>query len=441
MDFEETGFFHIENRTDDAGQTRSYMVDPLGNLYFHIAACVQDDNESYTVIESREEIYQWLPAKDDPLYGGAHRDNTFSFFAANWARKNGKPYDKSTFLAESVTRMKNLGFTGIGAWSNARDDHMPEYAWLPIPDIMIGNSDVFDVFHDDFEAQMDKNFASLAGNKDNPAILGYLMGNERHYTDLRVSVLAQTDESSGVKRKFVEMMKEKYGDAAAFNEVWETDFADWDEMRATSFSARSAEAVSDFYLFFDAYIDALYGLTAEYLKKYDPNHMLMGDRWLIDVWNTPRLFEALCAAAGRNLDAISFNYYAYDPNLEVLERCYELAGCTPFIITEFSFTDASTGYSSFGMSAENETEKGSLYRNYTEQMAASGCFVGVNWFTYMDQAPTGRYFQGLNGEAYANGFFNVADRPYREMLRQVMETNYGIYDLVLGEKGPYRHEF
>jgi hypothetical protein len=45
--------------------------------------------------------------------------------------------------------------------------------------------------------------------------------------------------------------------------------------------------------------------------------------------------------------------------------------------------------------------------------------VGTEWFTLIDQSVTGRFFQLLNGERSNSGLFNVADRPYRDMVDEV----------------------
>ena len=85
----------------------------------------------------------------------------------------------------------------------------------------------------------------------------------------------------------------------------------------------------------------------------------------------------------------------------------------------------------------NQTERGLAYRNYVEQSAATGHVVGIEWFLALDQACTGRFFEGFNGEAANTGLVNVADRPYREFLTEVMKTNESVYDVLLGSRPPF----
>jgi len=443
MGFNVTGFYHIENKEDLAtGQIRSYLVDPAGCLSFNISACVTDDNESFTVTSGRENVYQWLPDKTNPLYANAYRSwggyETFSFFAANWAHKNNKPYNKPEFLSQAAKRLKDLGFTGIGAWSPSDiDDYMPDFLWLSPTDIRIGDTKYYDVFHPDFEPGLDANFSWIAANKDRKNVIGYLFDNERGYNNIRNAVLSQTSLDSGVKRKFIEMMQDKYASIDDFNAVWNKSFASWDEARTTSFTTPSVtEAIADFYMFSDEYFSTLYRLVAQYAKKYDPNHMVMGERLLVGDSQTKRLFQSI-AYGSRYLDAISFNYYTTDPNMELLAEMYEHSEHTPFLLSEFHWRDMTTGFGFPSGGTIDETVKGLRYRNYVEKSAASGVVIGVTWFTYMDQAPTGRYFEGTSGEAFAIGFFNVVDRPYRTFIGHVTETNYRIYDVIQGNVPPF----
>jgi hypothetical protein len=80
---------------------------------------------------------------------------------------------------------------------------------------------------------------------------------------------------------------------------------------------------------------------------------------------------------------------------------------------------------------------GLAYRNYVEQSATLGFIVGIEWFTLVNQATTGRWFSKYNGESYNTGLVSVADRPWKDMLAEVVETNHGIYNLLLGKRAPF----
>ena len=86
-----------------------------------------------------------------------------------------------------------------------------------------------------------------------------------------------------------------------------------------------------------------------------------------------------------------------------------------------------------------------FYAHYLRQawpvlgvLCALGFVVGIEWFTLLDQAVTGRFFEGLNGERANTGLFNVADRPYRDLFAGMAATHNAIYDVWLNGKAPYR---
>ena len=80
------------------------------------------------------------------------------------------------------------------------------------------------------------------------------------------------------------------------------------------------------------------------------------------------------------------------------------------------------------------------YRNYVEGAAALGFVTGIEWFTLIDQAATGRFFEGINGERANTGLLSVTDRPYRDLLREMTETHLDLYPVWFGLKKPWRFE-
>ncbi|NOU82507.1 hypothetical protein GC101_26945 [Paenibacillus sp. LMG 31459] len=430
----QTGYFHIEQLNG-----KSVMVDPLGNLYFNLAVNGTGYvDETFTVVNGRENVYEWLPAKTGQFQSAYDGSGNFSFFVANQIRRTGQPFSQTQYSADSVDFVKSLGFTGLGAWSKASG--MPYVDWLPMPNLKIGDSGLFDIFHPDMLNQLDERFSALGANTGNQQLIGYMFANELPYNKLKSAVPA-ANASTGSKVRLVEMLAEEYGTIDSFNTAWAMNAASFEALKNTSFAAKTELATQDMDHFTALYLDELYKQIAYYTKKYDPNHLAMGDRWLAGVMNDSKLREALAQYAGKYMDVLTYNYYTYDLNLDMLKHLYDLAGGTPFIMTEFHYGDPTTGLTFAARMAENEQDKGLMYSNYVEQAAASGIIVGADWFTYLDQAPTGRWFQGLNGEAGAIGLINVAGRPYQDFLESVSGTNSKIYDILLGNTPPYDHVF
>ena len=161
------------------------------------------------------------------------------------------------------------------------------------------------------------------------------------------------------------------------------------------------------------------------------NHLLIGDRWMPGTANS----EVLVTTAAKYLDVVSVNYYTYGIDKGFLDRIHGWAE-KPLLFSEFYYAVADQGLQG-GSKVNSQAERGLAYRNYVEQSAATGYVVGIQWFLALDQACTGRFFEGFNGEAANTGLVNVADRPYKDFLAEAMKTNYTIYDVVLGGRPPY----
>lgn len=107
----------------------------------------------------------------------------------------------------------------------------------------------------------------------------------------------------------------------------------------------------------------------------------------------------------------------------------------PLILSEWSYGSAEQGQ--YGViNKKDQRERGLAYRRYAEHAAAHPAVVGVQWFAYLDQSVTGRWFQKYNGESMNIGLVNVADRPYKTFLAEVMKANCQIYDIMLGKSRP-----
>ena len=178
-------------------------------------------------------------------------------------------------------------------------------------------------------------------------------------------------------------------------------------------------------------------MIASHFRANDPNHLLIGNRWQPVTAND----EQLCRIAGKHLDVISINYYTTALDLDFVRRVYAWSGGKPQFWSEFYYT--ATRESNAGPSSHNLTtqrERGMAYRNYVEGAAALGFVTGIEWFTLIDQAATGRFFEGVNGERANTGLLSVTDRPYRDLLEEMTDAHLDLYPVWLGIRKPWRFD-
>lgn len=437
---EATGFFHL----DKIGGT-DVLVTPKGNVFFHLGVCGILPIDEYTLVKGRESIYEYIPS-DDPVFAtafsGAGKD-VVSFHLVNYIRKTGAPYRPEKYFTEWVERLRKWGFNSSGAWGgwvsgvNERM-HFPHVEFLPMGGMVgiPGLSSIWDPFEPDAAARLDRAFArELAPIAGDGNIIGFFFNNEPHIENLP-RILPGLDGKYHAKRRFVELLRNKYETVEAFNRVWETDFSDFDELINAQLQARSRSANEDVNEFFRIFLRKYYGLIDEAFRKYAPNHLLIGERLMPGTANNQILIEE----QGRVLDLISLNYYTYGIDRDYLKRLHTWSGGKPMILSEFYFSSEDQSLLATHGQVDSDLARGLGYRHYVEHAADLGFIVGIEWFIANDQAATGRHFQGYNGEAGNTGLVNVADRPYKVMLEEMMKTNYGIYDVLLGDKAPYVFE-
>ena len=229
------------------------------------------------------------------------------------------------------------------------------------------------------------------------------------------------------------MLQEKYHDIAALNTAWEMDVASFEALADQGLPVATQIAFQDMQAYTELFIETYYQRITESFRKHDKNHMLIGNRWQPGTANN----EALCRIAGKYLDVVSVNYYTERVDREFMRRIYEWTGQRPQIWSEFFYTAEEESNVSGRLDVATQRDRGRAYRNYVENAAALGFVVGVEWFTLIDQAVTGRFFEKYNGERQNTGLFNVCDRPYREALAEMAATHRRIYDVWLNGEPPY----
>ncbi|MBP5231881.1 MAG: beta-galactosidase, partial [Planctomycetes bacterium] len=436
LGLKKTGFFHVEKKGD-----KWFLADPEGNAFFHLGVCSFSFTEDYTYVEGREDIYEWLPPHDEQFKGAWHWENYWnpravSFYAANLIRKYGK-LDMDEWTARMIERVKAFGFNSIGAFSGSPvydKVGFPHVAHLPINCGQVpGLRGVFDPFNPNNLKKLDADFAGLAKSADNPLIIGYFLANEQGWEDLPRAVPA-LDGKHACKKRLVQMLEAKYKTIDKFNAAWKLAFKNFAEMNDAPLALKSEAAFADMLAYNELFLEAYYKAITDAFRKYDKNHMLIGNRWQPGTANS----EVLCKVAGKYMDVISINYYTKAIDSQFIRRLYKWTGEKPQFWSEFYYTcEKECNVAGSGMDVTTQLNRGLAYRNYVEGAAALGFVVGIEWFTLTDQSVTGRFFEKYNGERNNTGLFNVLDRPYKATVEEMAKTNKDVYAVWIDGKKPY----
>ena len=397
--FKATGFFRLERLGG-----RDILVTPTGEPYFHLAVCGVGPCDDFTFVEGRHNLYEWLPPVDGE-FATAYLDRNpahFSFYIANVIRKTGRPFDWNEWKGEQVIRLRKWGFNSSGAFAHPSPQmlkqNFPYTSMLPVAALPQLLPAIFDPFEPDMPRKIDDLFKNWLRNRvDDPLLVGYFISNEQRYTDI-CRKLPQFGAEKAAKRKLMEFLRERYPDIKTFNLRWKCSLNSFEEIASTALHVETEEALSDMQEFTAMFLEAYFSLVYQTFRKYDSNHLLLGARFLTAA---TRELESAVIICGKYTDIFSVNYYSPDIEVDYLERLHKLAG-KPLMLSEWSFGSSEQGLSGGCVDVANETERGIAYRNYVEQSAALPYVIGNQWFAYLDQALTGRWFQKYNGDGMIN---------------------------------------
>jgi hypothetical protein len=442
LGLEATGFF----RTDRVGN-RHIIVSPEGNLFFQLGVCGIANTDDFTLVRGREAIYEWLPPREGKWLG-AWRDSRpasgiASFYLANWIRINDRPFDYNLWTEQVIDRLLSWGFNSTGAFSVrsqamidrdfpfiARLNLNPGGAIRNLPD-RLGAGYVMDPFVPGVAEALSARFATeVAPLANDPAILGFFMGNEQHFEMLPRLLPTYRGSQVAAKQRLVEFLAERHETVEAFKAAWgiTQELSSFPDLLDLPLFVNTPTAASDMAAFFELFMDTYYRVIAKAFREHAPHHLLLGSRWTMGTSNN----QTVVQAAGRYLDVLSINYYTYGLSEEFLARVHEWGSEKPIILSEWYFSSTERGLGAMRQ-VENQEARGLAYRSYVEQAASIPFVVGSQWFIYTDQAPTGRFFEGFHGEAYNTGLVDVTDRPYTELVTAAQKTHHRIYDVMMGK--------
>ncbi|MCC5839350.1 MAG: hypothetical protein JJT96_04425 [Opitutales bacterium] len=361
-----TGFFRVESWNG-----RWFFADPEG-LPFWSLGVTGIRLSDYTPFLGREWLFAELPSPDGPESSAYMRrplveegpPDCLSFYRLNVLRKYGSIDAWRKHLYE---RLPAWGFNTAGNWSGEMLDQksIPYTRWLRTngsgaPLISRHFPDVFDPAWD---AWFDECCAKEAApHREDPWILGWFVDNELPWAKMNFAPAGENPEA-----------------------------------------------------FYARYAETYFAKVAQTLKKYVPNHLYLGCRF---VRNPPA--EYIVQAAGRYCDAVTVNCYSLVPPPEEFRYWHETCG-KPILIGEHHLPLASARQLSPLYQAFTTSERETFYLEYLRSWATTPFSLGAHWFQWGDQVGTGR----ADGENQTIGFVDITDQPHSDLLNalKVARTN------------------
>lgn len=343
--------------------------------------------------------------------------------------------------AASSARAKKWGFNTVGGWGDDRaiaKKEMPYVVSLHLG-AMVGAPWV-DVSTEESLKIIRPFIEPLVNNRNEPLLIGYFLDNELGWYDDAVfdyyGSLPYTDRS---KKKLFEMLQVEYkGDLRLFLQDFKVQpkpkkFTSL-KNKLTLLTSLPGRRPNVIYAFLEWVAGEYYRVLAEEVKKADPNHLLMGDRY-------PSYYtQPVVRAAGKYMDLISVNFNTYAQSGWIspafFDGIYRLAG-KPVLVGEFyaAAMENRTGNKNTSgpfLIVQTQKERAAGASSMAEQMIRLPYMVGYHWFQWSDEPPLGRG----DGEDFNMGLVDIKDKPYEELTEALTRVNHDMARL--HREGPLR---
>ncbi|MBP5544983.1 MAG: beta-galactosidase [Kiritimatiellae bacterium] len=421
---------------------RWWLVDPDGHLFFSYGVNVVRLTCG-TGVEFRERFFEWLPEKDDPVFGGFHWRaesrpprgfyadpgrvpyGTYDFGYANARRKYGPDWQAVT-IERIVVRMRAWGLNTIGNWSDPEIcvlRKLPYTASFATRGPKIEGSDgwlgkMVDPFAPEFAESARLGAENLAKRSgEDPWCLGWFVDNELNWgedaRELGRAILC-SPASQPAKAEFRRLMEEKYGDIGSLDAAWGTNYGTWDAFLAADKVPDESRCGADLELMHRAVARKYYATVRDAVKAIAPHILYLGSRI------AGRAADSIYEECARFCDVVSVNIYKREPMQELPPAAED----RPILIGEFHFCARDRGLRGGGLvTVRDQDERAGCYRDYVNACIDSPNIVGAHWFQWMDEPLTGRG----DGEDFQCGLVDVADAPYPETIEAIRSVAARMY--------------
>lgn len=454
--FDATGYFHTHK-----ADGRWWLVDPDGYAFISNGMCYGTRMGVHGFVDGMENLFQWLPEKDDPEFADAWttadqipefvKRNTaeagknrsmFNFARANMIRAFGASGWWDAWVTINAARLKRWGFNTIGVGvNNYYDENVMRYlerAQIPfvwtLKEFPLTQQLIFRDFPDVFSKEYEEKSAhfartQLAPFKGNPYMIGYFITNEpewrfQHSTNIAERAFAHP-ERLATKEALVAFLMSRYPDISALNAAWGAAF-DGFESLYTPFSGGdqlSDTAARDFHDMRALMLAKYNEVPSRACKEVDSHHLNLGMRF-----HTITHDEM----TGNDwFDIISFNRYNVTalPELSLIEHELDM----PAIIGEWHIGGGYEGLLSGGLlTAPNDVERAKACSYYLENAVANPCCVGLHYFEFNDQPLLGRF----DGECMNHGVIDVCNHSFDTFMDAFSQSCRNLYALAEGKLPP-----
>ncbi len=321
--------------------------------------------------------------------------------------------------------LREAGFNGTGSWSDIdrlcgaspplvygrHNNFMSSYGkqrggtYQQAGHLGYPNNCIF-VFDPAFETFCDDYAKDLAAGKDDPWLLGHFTDNELPFNlEALTNYLKLPEKESGYQAALA-WLKARHGEQAGPKDITPQDEQD----------------------FLTLVVERYFRIVSHAIKKYDPNHLVLGSRFHGKALRLPEVLQG----AGPYVDVVSINlYHVWTPDLGQIALWEQQSG-RPVMITEWYAKGMDSGLANTtgsGWVVKTQKDRGLFYQNFVLALLESKACVGWHWFKYIDNDPNATNADPSNLDSN-KGIVNGRYVPYQPLLDAMKQLNQRAYSLV-----------
>lgn len=225
------------------------------------------------------------------------------------------------------------------------------------------------------------------------------------------------------REAYAAFLKKRWGaDPEGFRAAYGMDLDSLDELPAIDIApeilAREKPAEDD-EQFLNEVADAYYRCATSELRRIDPNHLILGDRFMAD---SAKTYDSILAVAAKYVDVISFQPMGTKTLLgDYIDHVHELTG-KPILLADVNCvlerpTKDLKDTSDYERAVSEHTEK-----YYLDAARRTSC-IGIHRCTIRD-------YQPWNLNFFRRGLLRADDSPYPILGEFTRRTNEMVYQMV-----------
>lgn len=264
-------------------------------------------------------------------------------------------------------------------------------------------------------------------------LIGYFVDNETGFEGIYRSFY-----SSAVSKVFVDWLESRYGDVSELNKTWETSFRKFEDIpiQKPDPDKLGSRGKKDFLAFERVVVKEYVDFTIATVKKYDPNHLIISNRFSLgkDIY-----FKQIKAVGEKYLDIfsaydiIALNMYPVNnkpyfsrKRYEILDFYHQHTG-RPILIAEFGMGSHESGIEPCENWAhrylDTDRERGEMYGNILPNLVRIPYTVGLQWFTWGNRYGQENMKGGRGNSPRNCGVVDDAGVPYADLVKAMKKVN------------------